>query len=141
MGKIMPCVLEDDKRNEQNALRECGEGLTNEGVRAVRSFLFKIGLYSNLMGFDFLVCAVGEVLNNPRCLHYITKQLYPSVARKFATTPTSVERNIRNAIEAAYNRGKLREIANTYYGANFSKYEKPTNGEFISFIANIARNA
>ena len=81
------------------------EVLTNSGVRAVRSFLFKIGLYSNLMGFDYLVCAVGEVFKNPNCLHSITKQLYPSIARKFETTPTGVERNIRNAIETAYNKG------------------------------------
>ena len=115
------------------------EELTVEGVRAVRGFFFKIGLYSNLMGFDYLICAVGEVFHNPRCLHSITKDLYPKIAKQFKTTATGVERNIRNAIETACNRGKLREIANTFYGANFSKYEKPTNGEFISFITNIAR--
>ena len=103
----------------------------------VVKFLFKIGLFANLKGFDYILSAVGEVVEDPSCLHSVTKSLYPKIAKNFNTTVCGVERNIRNAIEVAYNKGKFFEVANTYYGGNFSKYEKPTNSEFIAFIMSI----
>ena len=48
---------------------------------------------------------------------------------------------MRNAIETAYNSGKLQEIANKFYGGNFKKYERPTNGEFISYLVGMVKFA
>jgi two-component system response regulator (stage 0 sporulation protein A) len=112
-----------------------------EQIKEITSFFVKIGLYANLKGFDYLICAVEEVLKYPELLHSMTKVLYPKVAERFSTTACGVERNIRNAIEIACNRGKLCSVANLYYGGNFAKYEKPTNGEFIAFLINIAKSA
>lgn len=102
--------------------------------KQVGLFLTRVGMFPNLKGFAYLLSAVKEVLNDPFIIHSITKRLYPKVAEKFNTTPVSVERNIRNAIEIACNKGKLYLVANAYYNANFTKYEKPTNGEFIAFL-------
>lgn len=110
---------------------------SGEVRKTVGRFLVRIGLFANLKGFDYILSAVDEVFDNPSCLHSITKLLYPKIAQKFNTTVCGVERNIRNAIEIAYNKGKLFEVANTFYGGNFSKYEKPTNGEFIAFIMSV----
>ncbi len=100
------------------------------------SLLFaRIGLFSNLKGYNYLISAVKEVIKKPKMIHAITKELYPTVARAFETTPTGVERNIRNAIEVACNRGRLYSVVNAYYGTNFNRYEKPTNGEFIAFLS------
>ena len=107
----------------------------NEEVKkSVGKFLVRIGLFANLKGFNYILSAVDEVLANPTCLNSIMKELYPKIAQKFNVTTSGVERNIRNAIEVAYNKGKLFAVANTFYGANFAKYEKPTNGEFLAFI-------
>ena len=43
-------------------------------------------------------------------LNSITKQLYPSIAQKFDTTPSRVERAIRHAIEVAWGRGNMDTI-------------------------------
>ena len=37
----------------------------------------------------------------------ITKVLYPSIAKKFKTTSSRVERAIRHAIEVAWDRGDI----------------------------------
>lgn len=112
-----------------------------EQIKEISSFFTKIGLYANLKGFDYLMCAVEEVLKRPECIHSVTKTLYPKIAERFSTTSCGVERNIRNAIDIACNRGKLCSVANLYYGGNFGKYEKPTNSEFIAFLLNIAKSA
>ena len=75
------------------------------------------------------------VLSNRDLINRITKELYPGVARKYGTTPSKVERAMRHAIEVAWTRGRL-EAVNQLYGYKvFRKEEKPTNGEFISCIA------
>ena len=69
----------------------------------------------------------------------ITKVLYPSIAKKFHTTSSRVERAIRHAIEVAWDRGDL-ETLQSYFGYTVSGVKgKPTNSEFISMIADRLR--
>ena len=121
----------------------CGDCLIEEeykdGVKTIYDFLIKIGIYPKLKGFDLLVYAVITVLKNPIYIHSITTTLYPTIAKAFEVSVACVERNMRNAIETAYNGGKLQEVANKLYGGNFKKYEKPTNGEFISYMVSIVK--
>ncbi|MBQ2691496.1 MAG: sporulation initiation factor Spo0A C-terminal domain-containing protein, partial [Clostridia bacterium] len=50
-----------------------------------------------------------------------------------------VERAIRHAIEVAWDRGDV-EVLNGYFGYTVSNLKgKPTNGEFISMIADKLR--
>ena len=61
--------------------------------------------------------------------------LYPTVAKKFQTTSSRVERAIRHAIETAWNRGDL-DTLNKFFGYTVSNTKgKPTNSEFIEMIA------
>ncbi len=100
-------------------------------------FFTKVGLYSNLTGYSYLLTAVEKSVDSPSLLQRITKGLYPTVALEHGTSAELVERNIRNAIEVIYNRGKLYKVANSFYGGNFEKNEKPSNGEFIAFLTTI----
>ncbi|MBQ7374097.1 MAG: sporulation initiation factor Spo0A C-terminal domain-containing protein [Clostridia bacterium] len=109
------------------------------GIKKISEFLIKIGIYPKLKGFTLLLYAVLTVLKNPESIHSITTTLYPTVAKAFGVSVACVERNMRNAIETAYNSGKLQETANRFYGGNFKKYEKPTNGEFISYMVSIVK--
>ena len=69
----------------------------------------------------------------------VTKVLYPSIAKKFHTTSSRVERAIRHAIEVAWDRGDL-ETLQSYFGYTVSGVKgKPTNSEFISMIADRLR--
>ena len=68
-----------------------------------------------------------------------TKVLYPAVAKTYQTTPSRVERAIRHAIEVAWDRGDV-EVLNSFFGYTVSNSKgKPTNGEFISMIADKIR--
>lgn len=102
----------------------------------LKSFLVKIGVYSNLLGYDYLIYAVLETVKDRRLLNSMTTKLYPLVAENFSTVDKNVERNIRNAIEVGFNRGKFYKEANIL-GGNFSANEKPSNGEFIAFLVDM----
>lgn len=72
-------------------------------------------------------------------LNSITKILYPSIAKKYQTTPSRVERAIRHAIEVAWSRGKMETLDSLFgYTINLGK-GKPTNSEFIALIADKIR--
>ena len=74
-------------------------------------------------------------VKDPEMLNYITKFLYPTIAKKYRTTTSSVERAIRHAIEVAWNRGKLDSMEALFgYNVNSGK-GKPTNSEFIALLA------
>ena len=100
----------------------------------VSNIMLEIGIKPNLDGFNFLKDGIIEGMENPKLVHNITKGLYKKVADKNESTPTKVERSIRNAIETGYLCGKLNKI-NDIFGVNFiEKYEKPSNSTFIAFM-------
>ena len=69
----------------------------------------------------------------------ITKVLYPTIAKKYQTTPSRVERAIRHAIEVAWSRGRMETLDALFgYTINTGK-GKPTNSEFIALIADKIR--
>ena len=72
-------------------------------------------------------------------INSVTKVLYPSVAKKYGTTSSRVERAIRHAIEVAWDRGDL-EVLNSFFGYTVQNSRgKPTNSEFIAMIADNLR--
>lgn len=72
-------------------------------------------------------------------LNAITKVLYPSIAKKYQTTPSRVERAIRHAIEVAWSRGRMETLDALFgYTINTGK-GKPTNSEFIALITDKLR--
>jgi two-component system response regulator (stage 0 sporulation protein A) len=72
-------------------------------------------------------------------LNSITKILYPSIATKYKTTSSRVERAIRHAIEVAWSRGKMDTI-NDLFGYTVSHGKgKPTNSEFVALISDRIR--
>lgn len=74
-------------------------------------------------------------VDEPEIINSITKRLYPSIAGRFDTSASKVERAIRHAIEVAWNRGKMENV-NSLFGIKiYSNNDKPTNGEFIALIA------
>lgn len=78
-------------------------------------------------------------VNDMEVVNAITKVLYPSIAKKYKTTSSRVERAIRHAIEVAWDRGDV-EVLNSYFGYTVSNLKgKPTNSEFVSMIADRIR--
>ena len=78
-------------------------------------------------------------VEDPNMLNYITKLLYPTIAKKYKTTSSSVERAIRHTIEVAWCRGKMDIIQELFGYTIHAGKGKPTNSEFIALIADKLR--
>ena len=101
----------------------------------VTSIIHEIGVPAHIKGYQYLREAIRLAVEDMEVINAVTKVLYPSVAKKYATTPSRVERAIRHAIEVAWDRGDL-ETLQKYFGYTVSNAKgKPTNSEFIAMIA------
>lgn len=101
----------------------------------ITNLFLTLGIPAHIKGYQYLREAVRMVLQDHSLTGRITKELYPGVAQRFNTTPSKVERAMRHAIEVAWNRGRL-DAANRMYGYRvFEKQDRPSNGEFISCVA------
>ena len=105
----------------------------------VTQMLHEIGIPAHIKGYQYLRDAIIISVNDQEMLTSVTKILYPTIAKKHATTPSRVERAIRHAIEVAWNRGEM-ETINELFGYTVSTGKgKPTNSEFIALIADKIR--
>ena len=101
----------------------------------VTEIIHEIGVPAHIKGYQYLREAIMITVNDIDVINAVTKVLYPEVAKKFATTPSRVERAIRHAIEVAWDRGDL-ETLQKFFGYTVSNIKgKPTNSEFIAMIA------
>lgn len=118
-----------DKIMNQNA---AFEALVTEAMR-------QIGVPAHIKGYQYLRVAIMMAAENMDLVNAITKELYPSIAKQFNTTPSRVERAIRHAIEIAWDRADI-DTLQSFFGYTVSSAKgKPTNSEFISMIADHMR--
>ncbi len=105
----------------------------------VTEVIHQIGVPAHIKGYQYLRDAIMMAVHDMESVGAITKILYPSIAKKYHTTSSRVERAIRHAIEVAWDRGDL-ETLQSYFGYTVSGIKgKPTNSEFISMIADRLR--
>ena len=105
----------------------------------VTNILHEIGVPAHIRGYHYMRETILMAINDIDVLNYITKELYPTIAKKCGTTPSRVERAIRHAIEVAWSRGKVDAIDNLFGYTINSHKGKPTNSEFIALIADRLR--
>lgn len=106
---------------------------------AIDSILTEIGMPCHLIGYNYVVYAIKIAIENPDVLNSITFGLYTSVAMKYDTTASKVERGIRHAIECTWERADL-DVIEKFFGNTISFTKgKPTNSEFIARIVNIVK--
>ena len=105
----------------------------------VTDMIHEIGVPAHIKGYQYLREAIMMSVDDPAMISSITKILYPTIAKRFQTTPSRVERAIRHAIEVAWDRGDL-ETLQKYFGYTVSNAKgKPTNSEFIAMISDRIR--
>jgi two-component system response regulator (stage 0 sporulation protein A) len=105
----------------------------------VTDIIREIGIPAHIKGYQYIREGIIMAINDVNMLNYITKLLYPGIAKKYKTTSSSVERAIRHAIEVAWGRGRL-EVIEEMFGYTVSAGKgKPTNSEFIALIADKLR--
>lgn len=111
------------------------ERVSNSVEEQTKSILLAIGIPANIKGYPYLCEAVNLASENREIVNKITKELYPEIAKKFATSASKVERAIRHAIDVAWNRGKIKNMNDIFGIEIYSPNEKPTNGEFVALMA------
>ena len=101
----------------------------------ISEIFVSIGIPPHIKGYGYLREGIKMTILDPNVINSVTKELYPSIAKKFGTTASKVERAIRHAIEVAWNRGRIDAI-NAIFGTRiYLGTEKPTNSEFIALVA------
>ena len=105
----------------------------------VTRIIHQIGVPAHIKGYQYLRTAILMTISDNDIINSVTKILYPSVAKKYQTTTSRVERAIRHAIEVAWDRGDV-DTLNSYFGYTIQNSRgKPTNSEFIAMIADNLR--
>lgn len=105
----------------------------------VTEVIHQIGVPAHIKGYHYLREAIILSMEDNDMINSVTKILYPTVAKKFKTTSSRVERAIRHGIEVAWDRGDV-DVLNSYFGYTVHTGRgKPTNSEFIAMIADRLR--
>ena len=105
----------------------------------ITKIIHEIGVPAHIKGYMYLREAITMVVNDMELLSAVTKELYPSIAKKYNTTASRVERAIRHAIEVAWGRGQIEAINKLFGYTVHNDKGKPTNSEFIAIIADKLR--
>ncbi|MEG1886607.1 MAG: sporulation transcription factor Spo0A [Oscillospiraceae bacterium] len=105
----------------------------------ITEIIHQIGVPAHIKGYHYLREAILMSIKDTEVINSVTKLLYPSVAKKYSTTSSRVERAIRHAIEVAWDRGDV-DVLNSYFGFTIHNGRgKPTNSEFIAMISDKLR--
>ena len=120
-------------------ITESESAFTGEIEREVTDCILELGIPAHIKGYYYIRTAIIMSIENSELLHAITKILYPTIAKKFQTTPSRVERAIRHAIEVLWERGDIDKLQSVFgYTVSVNK-GKPTNSEFIALLADKLR--
>lgn len=126
-------------RKKTSATSEKPTPDTSDIEAQVTQIIHQIGVPAHIKGYQYLRTAILLTVSDSDIINSVTKILYPSVAKKYSTTTSRVERAIRHAIEVAWDRGDV-DTLNSYFGYTIQNNRgKPTNSEFIAMIADNLR--
>lgn len=128
-------VAEDEEMN----VKEISNFNENSIETDVTDIIRELGIPAHIKGYQYIREGIIMAVNDINMLNFITKLLYPNIAKKYKTTSSSVERAIRHAIEVAWSRGQI-DVIEKMFGYTVSAGKgKPTNSEFIALIADKLR--
>lgn len=97
------------------------------------------GVPHHIKGYRYLNTAIHLCIEDMDKLNGVTKDLYPSIAKKHNTTSSRVERAIRHAIEVACSRALPDSSSELYQYLITPDGHRPTNSEFIAFMSDRIR--
>ena len=109
-----------------------------EEEETIRSMLRALGVSGNHMGYRGLVEAIRLIAVNPDQLY--TKELYPAVGEIMGCNWRQVERDIRTAIESAWD-ARDTVVWDEFFPHRRGMKAKPTNSVFISTLGQFLRKS
>ena len=99
--------------------------------KTIQATLLDIGVPANLLGFSYLTYAEQLLLTDSEYMRNY-KMLCMDVAKNFKTTPSSIERCIRNAIIACWI--DCNQELNQQIFKNSVHKTRPTNKQFLHAV-------
>ncbi len=126
-------VVEEDEKDSEVAVTPIQQEPQERTYEDVTKIIHKLGVPANIKGYDYLRSAI--ICNLKYGNIAITRELYPTIAKEFDTTPQRVERAIRHAISRIYAIGDEATILEVFGNKN----RIPTNSEVIATIAEYLR--
>ena len=97
----------------------------------IAKLLRSIGASGRLVGFNYVVYIVYNILQKPDEHYWITKCAYPDTAKYFQVRPASVEHAIRTVIASCWDRYDHSDLNRV---AGIELEDMPTNSEFIDIL-------
>lgn len=94
--------------------------------------LRSLGASRRLVGFDYTVYMINQLVSERESIRLITKRLYPETAKRFGVTAHSVERALRTLIRSCWMYGDkdaMCEIAGRELNA------PPSNSNFLDMLS------
>ena len=97
----------------------------------IHDALRRLGLSSSYQGYAQMVCALQLVKEEPGRLLWVTKNIYPDVAKRCQAAQGAVERNLRTAVKVIWKADTplLREIMGR------DRPERPSNARFLAMLS------
>lgn len=121
---IISCAqIHKNLRNSMPCLSDLDEN-DNCSSAYIRNYIVSLGISSKLVGCTYLAEGVRLARMDISLTRNLSKGLYLEISRNMHSTPTRIERSIRNAISTAYQNGRLDSRMVTC----------PSNKEFINFV-------
>lgn len=141
MQTVVCNEIPKEREKENKEYRNMSEGCSFCGDLEidVTNILLEIGIPAHIKGYQYIREGIVMAFYDRNMLHYITKFLYPAIAKKYKTTASSVERTIRHAIEVAWRRGNIDTLEEVFGNTVCAGKGKPTNSEFMALLTDKLR--
>ena len=118
-------------------IRDCIVGSSDDVHIVVRRLIMFLGFKSKLLGTQYLLDAILYRYENSNVMRVgMTNTSYGAVADKWQTTPSRVERAIRNTISNCHNNGSLSNFNELVQAQIIDVNYAPSNGEFVCSVVN-----
>lgn len=100
-------------------------------MKEIRAVLYEMGVSEKYMGFFYILYAVELCIDRPDRLLFVTKEIYPDVARYYQTNWQAVERDIRTVRNVIWEQGRerLEELAGS------PLKEKPCTAQTLAILS------
>lgn len=133
----------EEKYKKQEELQEERKTIQNDEeidlVEYTTNVLHQLGIPAHVRGYKYLRDAIIIAVNDYTVIQQVTKLLYPTIAKKYESTPSRIERAIRHAIELGWTRGNVEKIEKIFAYTVDNEKSRPTNSEFIAMISDQIR--
>lgn len=146
MPEYTETVKEDSKKTirqvvkpTEHLIKDPSDKYTGNLEIDITNILLEIGMPAHIKGYQYIREGIMMSFADQNMLHYITKFLYPTIAKKYHTSSSSVERTIRHAIEVAWRRGNMETLEHVFGNTISANRGKPTNSEFMALLTDKLR--